>query len=343
MKGGSMRNRIIPITFAVLAASFYALNIPLSKLLMNDIGPTMMAGLLYLGAGIAIGAIFLFKARKTPKEELLDKNDIPYVLGMIALDIAAPILLMFGIRGTTSGNASLLNNFEIVATSIIALMIFKEAISKKLWVAIALVTLSSALLTFDASSLQFTWQSLLILGAAICWGFENNCTRKISSKSSYEIVTIKGLCCGVGSLIIAFLVGEKFPLSMNLLYALLLGFVAYGLSIFFYIKAQAKLGAAKTSAFYAINPFIGVVLSLLVFKELPNWNFYVALAIMVIGTVLIVIDTLEKRHAHMHTHIITHTHDGSTHTHIIEHSHSHSHFKDEESHTHHHLHIHGNV
>jgi drug/metabolite transporter (DMT)-like permease len=263
---------------------------------------------------------------------------------MIVLDIVAPILLMFGIRGTTSGNSSLLNNFEIVATSIIALIIFKETISKKLWIAISLVTISSGLLTFDLSSLEFTWQSLLIIAAAICWGFENNFTRKISSKSSYEIVTIKGLCCGLGSIIIGFIIGEQIPLSIYLLYALILGFVAYGLSIFFYFKAQAKLGAAKTSAFYAINPFIGVILSLIILKEKPNWNFYVALAIMLAGTIFIVIDTLERRHTHMHMHIhiITHTHDGTTHTHIIEHSHPHYHFINEENHTHKHLHIHEN-
>ncbi len=290
-----MKNKIIPIIFAMLAASFYSINIPLSKLLMNDIEPTMIAGLLYLGAGIGIGIMFLFNFKKTPKEELLNKSDLPYVILMVILDIIAPILLMFGIRGVTSGNASLLNNFEIVATSLIALIIFKEAISRKMWLAIFLVTISSVLLTFDLSSLKFTWHSLLILGAALCWGFENNCTRKISSKSSYEIVTIKGLCCGIGSIVIGFIVGEKFPISIHLLYAILLGFVAYGLSIFFYIKAQAKIGAAKTSAFYAVNPFIGVLLSFIIFKEIPNWNFYVALGIMILGTIIIIIDTLKPK------------------------------------------------
>ncbi len=290
-----MKNKIIPIIFAMLAAIFYAINIPLSKLLLNDIEPTMMAGLLYLGAGIGIGIMFLFNFKKTPKEELLDKNDLPYVIMMVILDIIAPILLMFGIKGTTSGNASLLNNFEIVTTSIIALMIFKEAISKKMLVAIFLVTIASVLLTFDVSSLNFTWHSLIILGAALCWGFENNCTKKISSKSSYEIVTIKGLCCGICGIAIGFIVREQFPITINLLYALLLGFVAYGLSIFFYIKAQVKLGAAKTSAFYAVNPFIGVILSFFIFRELPNWNFYVALGIMILGTIIIIIDTLKPK------------------------------------------------
>lgn len=151
-----MTKKISPILFAVSASAFYAVNIPLSKLLMNDVAPTMMAGLLYLGAGIGVVIMFSFglKLKKIKKEELLSGRDFPYVLGMIALDTVAPILLMFGIRGTTSGNAALLNNFEIVATSIIALIIFKESISKKLWIAIVLVTISSSLLTFDVSSLS---------------------------------------------------------------------------------------------------------------------------------------------------------------------------------------------
>ena len=178
----NIKNKLIPIFFAFLAACFYALNIPLSKYLMNDISPTMLAGLLYLGAGLGIGIMLLFNFKKTKKEELLDKKETPYVISMIILDIIAPILLMFGINYTTAGNSSLLNNFEIVATSLIALFVFKEAISLKLWIAIALVLISSSLLSFDPSSLEFSWGSLLIIGATICLEIENNCTRKISSK-----------------------------------------------------------------------------------------------------------------------------------------------------------------
>lgn len=326
--------RIIPISFALLAATFYAFNIPLSKLLMNEIPPTLMAGLLYSGAGMGIGMLFLFNYKKTKKEDLLDKNDTIYVIGMIVLDIIAPIMLMFGLKSCTSGNATLLNNFEIVATSIISLFIFKEFISFKLWVAITFVTLSSAILTFDASSLTFSFGSLLVLGAATCWGLENNCTTKISSKSTYEIVTIKGLCCGLGSLMIGFSIGERFGHYTYIIYALLLGFVSYGLSIFFYIKAQNKIGAAKTSAFYAINPFIAVVFSFIIYHEVPLWNFYVALGFMIIGTVFIVVDTLEVKHEHEHEHRITHTHNGETHTHVIKHSHRHEHHLNEGRHRH---------
>ena len=332
-----MKKRLLPILFAMLAAAFYAINIPFSKLLLREIPPTLMAGFLYLGAGIGVGIMFLLTAKKTPKDELLGRSDVPYVIGMILLDIIAPILLMFGIRGTTSANASLLNNFEIVATSLIALLIFKETISKKLWFAISMITVSGALLTFDVSSLQFSWESLFIIGAALCWGFENNFTKMISAKSSYEIVTVDGLCCGIGSIIVGVIIGERVSASVYLLLSLALGFVAYGLSVLFYVKAQNVLGAAKTSAFYAINPFIGVILSFIVFREIPGWNFYVALAIMIIATAFIIVDTLERRHTHMHIHTVTHTHGGSTHTHKIEHSHPHGHFGDENNHRHKHF------
>lgn len=155
-------------------------------------------------------------------------------------------------------------------------------------------------------------------------------------KNTYEIITIKRLCCGLGSIIIALIIGERFPSWIYFLFALLLGFVAYGLSIFFYIKAQNKLGTVSTSAFYAVNPFIAVIISLIIFRDKPSWNFYLSLGIMVIGTILIIIDTLERKHAHSHIHYLTHTHDGTTHTHIIEHTHEHIHVIDEDKHSHHH-------
>ena len=199
-----MKKAVIPIILALLAAIFYALNIPLSKLLLEGISPTMLAGLLYLGAGIGIGVFFPFSIKKDGKSNLLTKSDTPYIIGMIVLDIAAPILLMFGISRTSGSSAALLNNFEIVATALIALLIFKERITPKLWIAIVLVTASSALLTWTGGELTFSYGALFILGATVCWGFENNCTRKISDKNVYEIVMIKGLCCGASSIAIAF-------------------------------------------------------------------------------------------------------------------------------------------
>ena len=120
--------------------------------------------------------------------------------------------------------------------------------------------------------------------ACICWGMENNCTRRLSSADPLEIVVIKGLCSGTGSVLIGLVIGEDFPAFPDILKIMLLGFVAYGLSIYFYVYAQRDLGAAKTSAYYAIAPFIGAILSFAVFREIPGIPFFIALVIMIAGT-----------------------------------------------------------
>lgn len=326
--------KILALIQAVMAAVFYAINMPASKVLLNHIEPTMMAAFLYLGAGIGIGMLFI-STPKARKGERLNRKDFPYVFGMVVLDIIAPILLMIGLLHTNSSTASLLNNFEIVATSIIALFIFKETISKRLWVAISLVILSSCILSVDnASNFQLSWGSVLVLLAAFCWGFENNCTRKIASKDTYEIVAIKGIFSGLGSLIIALAIGERIPKIGLIILALLLGFVAYGLSIFFYIRAQEGLGAARTSAYYAIAPFVGAALSFMFLREPLSLQYGIALLVMLAGSALVVLDTLIIHHEHMHTHSFVHTHDGSTHTHIYTHSHVHNHLGSDILHSH---------
>lgn len=273
--------------FALLAAVLYAVHSPLSKLLLEKVPATMMAAFLYLGAGIGlflVGSAQRITGRKE-KELPLTRKELPYTIGMVVLDIAAPIFLMLGLSMTTAANASLLNNFEIVATSIIALAVFKEAISRRLWVGIVLVTLSSMILSFeDVSSLSFSYGSIFVLLACVCWGFENNCTRMLSSKNPLEIVVIKGFGSGLGSLIIALVIGEAVPDLLSIACAMALGFVAYGLSIYFYIYAQRDLGAAKTSAYYAVAPFVGAGLSLLIFREWPSLTYIIALVTMLAGT-----------------------------------------------------------
>lgn len=245
-----------------------------------------MAGLLYIGAGMGMLVIaFLRKVRnKSVREEKLTRAELPYTVAMILLDIAAPICLMIGLGATTAANASLLNNFEIVATSVIALVIFKERIGLKLWCGIAFVTLSCIILSFeDMTSLSFSYGSLFVLLAAICWGFENNCTRKISSKDPLQIVLLKGIFSGTGSIVIGLCAGERFTLSWSILMACGVGFVAYGLSIYFYVYAQRLLGAARTSAYYAVAPFVAAIFSLIIFKEMPTVSYFVALLFMAVG------------------------------------------------------------
>lgn len=328
---------------ALLAAALYAVNIPLSKLFLRKVAPTMMAAFLYLGAGVglcfcrAAGKVFGREAAQEP----LTRAELPYTAAMVVLDIAAPILLMLGIQRTSSANVSLLSSFEIAATSLIAFFAFHERVSQRLCAAIVLVTAASILLGFEgADSFRFNTGSLLVLGACVCWGLENNCTRMLSSKSSVQIVTIKGCFSGLGSLVIAWIAGERIPGIGQILMVMALGFVAYGLSINFYIKAQKELGAAKTSAFYSIAPFLGVGFSVLLLREQPGLRFYAALAIMLIATILMAGDTISLQHSHEHTHTHSHAHSHGntvhTHEHTHVHTHVHIHGENETAHNHEH-------
>lgn len=231
-----LRTKYLATIYAILAAALYAINVPLSKILLNYVEPTMMASFLYLGAGLG-------------------------------------------------------------------LFIYGQVISKRLWFAIVLVTIASIVLSFEgAGSFVLNQGSLFVIGACLCWGFENNCTKMISNKSSIEIVVIKGTFYGLGSLIVALILGEEIPDIPWLISVLVLGFVAYGLSIHFYIMAQKDLGAAKTSAYYSIAPFLGVAFSMLLLKERPSIQFYVALIIMIVSIYFMVKDTIELQHTHEHEH-----------------------------------------
>ncbi|MDU9375805.1 hypothetical protein McpSp1_03840 [Methanocorpusculaceae archaeon Sp1] len=354
-----MQNTITPqhaaIGFAVLAAVLYGISSPAAKLLLESVPPALLASLLYLGAGIGMFAVSIIQSsrNKVRREAPLGKKDLPYVIGMILLDIAAPVLLMFGLSMTTAANASLLNNFEIVTTALVAFFVFREAIDRRLGFAIILIVFASILLTVeDAGSLVFSQGSILVLLACVAWGFENNCTRMLSLKDPVEIVVIKGFGAGTGALILAFFAGEVIFSSMgSILAALMLGFFAYGLSIYFYVLAQRTLGAARTSAFYAVAPFIGVALSFIIFRTELTLSFAVATIIMILGAYFAATGGHHHKHAHtVLTHEHRHSHDDGHHTHTHsppvtdEHSHTHTHEKQVHDHPHtpdmHHHHEH---
>lgn len=349
-----MQKQHTAVLYAVMAAVFYGISSPFSKLLLINLSPAFMAALLYLGAGLAMLAVkAVSKVTKTGvKEARITKKELPYVIGMIILDIAAPIFLMLGLTTASAAAVSLLNNFEIVATAVIALVIFKEAIGKRLWAAIALITVSSILLSVESfSSMTFSAGALFALLACICWGLENNCTRMLSLKDPVEIVIIKGFGSGLGALIIAFAVAGISFNPFYILMALILGGVAYGLSIYCYIFAQRELGAARTSAYYAAAPFVGVILSFLIFGQALTISFAAALILMLLGAWFAVFE--KHSHAHVHTaleHEHRHNHADGHHNHIHspavkgEHSHGHTHENLKHSHAHtpdlHHTHNH---
>lgn len=274
------------IFLAVLAAALYAVNAPFSKLLLSVMPSTLMAGFLYWGAGLGMGILFLIRKglHLNGAESRLTKAELPYTIAMIVLDIAAPIFLLFGLNLTSAANASLLNNFEIVATALIALAVFREKISFRLWLGIGFVTAACAVLSLEPGQ-QYTlsYGSVFILLACVCWGIENNCTRKISSKDPLQIVLLKGIFSGTGSIVIGLLLGERIGVWWSIPAVLGVGLVAYGLSIYCYVYAQRSLGAARTSAYYAIAPFIGTALSLVIFWQLPPATYFVALALMIVG------------------------------------------------------------
>lgn len=342
------------VSYAIFAALLYGISSPISKVLLAEISPTLIAALVYLGAGIGMLGVNLYKlaAKKVQIEARMTVKEMPFILCMIVLDIAAPIFLMLGLTMTTSSNAALLNNFEIVATSLIALFIFKETVGKRMWLAIALITISSMILSVsDISSLSFSLGSIFVILACISWGFENNCTRMLSLKDPLQIVVVKGLGSGIGSLIISFGIRESSTNWIYIFFTLLLGFVAYGMSIFLYIMAQRELGAARTSAFYATAPFIGVLISWIILHEPITVKFIFALSIMLVGTYFAVSEDHNHSHVHFektHEHIHEHQDGHHNHTHdlddISEHSHMHTHEVLEHTHRHmpdlHHEHSH---
>lgn len=331
------KTKILGITFAVTAAALYGVTAPASKFLLERIGPTFLASLLYLGAAIGAATLILTRGRKDggKLEASISRSDLPYVVAMVVLDIAAPILLMVGITKTTAANASLLNNFEIVATALVALFVFKEYIARRLWIGIGFITLSVMTLSVeDISSFQFSLGSLLVTAAAVCWGVENNCTRMLSLKDPFQVVLIKGIGSGIGSLLIAFFVKEINGHWLYILFALIIGFFSYGIGISLYISAQRILGAAKTSAYYAVAPFIGVTLSLIFFRTPITMSFTLGILLMLIGTYFVTF----TKHDHLHIHNLMehdhrHSHDD------IHHNHSHEDFFQGE-HSHHHIHEH---
>lgn len=274
------------IFYAILAAMLYAVSTPISKLLLHNLSPVFIASLLYLGAGIGMGVIALFRKKSADNNDKhFTKKELPAITGMIILDMIAPILLMIGLSTSHPENVALLNNFEIVATSVFAAFLFKEVIPKRLRFAIVLITFASILLSFEnLAAFTFSIGSIFVILAALSWGLENNLTRRLSYHDPLKVVVIKGIFSGLGSSVIALFLNVVVLDILYITLTLLLGFVAYGLSIFFYVTAQRHLGAAKTSAFYAFAPFIGAIISLIIFFEIPQINFYVALVLMGVGS-----------------------------------------------------------
>lgn len=349
-------SRINPVVQALLAAFLFGASAPLSKLLLGETSPVLLAALLYLGSGFGLLCVKLMEktVHAEQKEARLARSDWPWLVGAIlAGGVIAPIMLMISLRHAPAATASLLLNFEGVATTLIAAIVFKEAIGRHAWWAIGLITLASILLSTDfTNQWGFSLSALGVLAACIMWGIDNNLTRNISAKDPLVIVIVKGLGAGLVSLIIAVALGNTFPSPGVTLLALLLGSLSYGLSIFLFVYAMRGLGAGRTSALFGTAPLAGILLSFLIFREIPGIFFFIALLVIASGAYILLME--DHDHVHVHENIVhehRHTHNDGHHEHeyVVEsarqsHSHVHTHDILEHAHDHapdiHHRHSH---
>jgi len=295
----------------------------------------------------------IFSSSQTLSKDVeadIRRTDIGWLAGaIISGGILAPIVLMISLQNTSASTASLLLNFEGVGTTLIALIFFKEAISRPAWTAILVITLASIFISTDfKSGFGLSLGALGIILACFLWGLDNNFTRNISGKDPLAIVAWKGLVAGTFSFSIAWFLGDPFPALRTIFGTLILGFVSYGLSTMLFIRSLRGLGAARTSALYGTAPLAGVILSIILFSEFPSFLFILA-AILMIGGALLLINE-NHAHSHVHTAIFhehSHRHGDLGHAHDEVdgvHSHEHEHVAEEHEHDHlpdiHHRHGH---
>jgi drug/metabolite transporter (DMT)-like permease len=307
---------------ALLAAALFGLSAPAAKLLLGKIEPVTLAALLYLGCGLGLMVLKLLQRAaglRLAREASPTRADLGWLSGATLVGgVAAPIVMMVSLRQTTAAAASLLLNFESVATVLIAAVLFKEAVGRRIWTAVAFVALAGAFLSVaPGGGWAISLSSLGILLACVLWGLDNNFTQRISAKDPMVITMIKGIAAGVVTLALSRISGGRFPGLLVSLGALALGFVSYGLSIYLYILSLRGLGTARTGTLFGTAPFIGVAGSLILFRTTLTWQLLAALPLMVTGAWLL----LAERHGHSHTHEeFEHAH---AHAHDEHHQHDH--------------------
>lgn len=323
---------------ALLAAALFGASTPLAKLLLQDMSPLMLAGLLYLGSGTGLLVIRLgrnFFVHDGVSEARLQPPDYPWLAGaVIAGGVVAPVLLMWGLSNTTAAAASLLLNLESVITTLVAAVIFREAVNARIWQASVVMLTGGLLLSYDpAMPLSLSPYSLAVIGACFMWALDNNLTRKISASDPTTIAIIKGIAAGMVNTGLALATETGAPGALSITGAMLLGLFSYGISLVLFIYALRHLGSARTGAHFSTAPFIGAAISVLVLNEPFTIVFALALLLMIAATWLV----LTEQHQHEHTHEnLVHSHK---HRHDEHHQHEHAGTEGPEPHAHEHTHL----
>ncbi|MDD1724272.1 MAG: DMT family transporter [Methanospirillum sp.] len=346
------------IPAALIAAFLFGITTPVSKLLLGETGPVILAGLLYLGAGAGLLVYRILSRQVLPRNSLppeapVRSADLPWLAGIVITGgFLGPVLLMTGLATLPAGTASLMLNGELAATTLLAVLLFHEPADRRITLSIILVLAGGIIISWDPDAPSgFSPGAFLILLACLAWGLDNNLTRKVADKDPVTIVIIKGLCAGTISLCIGLSTGEPLPPLYLVPAALAAGCLGYGLSILFFIRGLRKLGAARTGSLFATAPFIGLVASPLITGEVTGLLVIPAGLCMILGVTLMVTES----HGHVHTHQSLyhehrHSHDDGHHYHHHpagsepEHAHSHNHGECIHDHPHtpdiHHYHPH---
>ena len=342
---------------ALASAVLFGASTPFAKLLLGQgVSPWLLAGILYLGSGIGLAAVqFVRWLASTPQTEApLRGRDLPW-LGLVVLSggVAGPVLLMFGLARTPATSASLLLNLEGLATMIIAWTVFRENVDRRILAGAGCILAGALLLSWQGEWSSVGWGAVLIAGACLSWGIDNNLTRKLSSADPVQIASVKGLVAGGVNLALALLAGAQFPTTSAVAGAACLGFLSYGVSLVLFVFALRHLGSARTGAYFSTAPFIGAILAFVLLSEPLSIRLAAAAILMGIGLYLHLVerhihehvhDALEHEHRHLHDAHHQHSHApedpaGEPHSHRHSHAplvHSHAHFPDL-----HHRHRHG--
>jgi drug/metabolite transporter (DMT)-like permease len=305
---------------------------------LPNVEPVLMAGLLYLGSGIGLGAYSLLRSRSKvlrSQEASLGRKDWPWLAGAIFVGgVLGPVLLLWGLAATPASSASLLLNLEGVFTALLAWFVFKENFDTRIALGMALIVLGGLCLSWmGRTQTGIPWGFLSIAGACLAWAIDNNLTRKVSAGDPVQVAMLKGLVAGTVNTTLALVLGAKFPAGLVLLGTGLVGLFGYGISLTLFVLALRHIGTARTGAYFSTSPFVGAAISILLLGDSLTAGFVVAAAFMGAGVWLHLTEKHEHEHLHQpleHEHL--HTHD--------EH-HQHAHTGDESarephSHSHHH-------
>jgi drug/metabolite transporter (DMT)-like permease len=324
------------VPLALASAVLFGASTPLAKLLLGVTEPWLLAGLLYLGAGLGLGLLNL--GRRTlhisAPEAPLRRSDLPWLLAVVLIGgMAGPLLLMLGLAQTEAASASLLLNLENLATMGVAWVVFRENVDRRLLIGAFAIIAGAMLLSWQGSGVSLDPGALLIAGACLAWAVDNNLTRKLSAADPVQIAMIKGLVAGSVNLVLALALGASLPNGAVVPAAMLIGFLGYGLSLVLFVLGLRHLGAARTGAYFSLAPFIGALLAIALLSEPLSVRLLGAGILMAIGLWL----HLTERHEHEHVHEpMEHEH-----RHVHDQHHQHSHGPDDpvgEPHTHRHRH-----